>query len=123
MDLKLDTNGDLELGADDLVLVEDLDAIAQHLAIRFQFFRGDWFLDTRAGIPYYEQILRKAPDLNVVRSLFREVVLTTPGVLSINSFALDYELSTRTLSVSFGAITVLGELSFSEAFIVPRVAA
>lgn len=119
-DLKLDANGDLEIGPDgDLIIVRGVDAIMQHLRIRLQFFRGEWFLDTRLGIPYYEEVLRKAPDLNVVQSLFREAILTTPGVLSISEFALDYDGVARKLSLDFQALTTEGELRFTDVFIIP----
>ena len=122
-DLKLDANGDLEIGTDgDLIIVSGVDAIRQHLTIRFQFFRGEWFLDTRLGIPYYEEVLRKAPDLNVVESLLREVIQTTPGVLAINEFALDYDAVTRSLSLDFRALTTAGPLTFTDAFIIPAPA-
>jgi hypothetical protein len=120
MDLQLDSDHDLEIGDDgDLILVEDLDSIVQHLTIRLQFFLGEWFLDERIGFPYFEEVLRKAPDLNVVRSLFRDAILTTPGVLAVTELNLDYDGTTRTLSVSFRAATTEGPLTFDQEFIIP----
>jgi hypothetical protein len=123
-DLKLnEQTGDLDVGADgDLSLVDGIDAIRQHLKIRLQFFRGEWFLDTRLGVPYFEEILRKSPDLNVVQSLFRDVIRTTPGVVEITEFALDYEGTTRTLSLDFRALTTDGPLQFTEDFVIPAPA-
>ncbi len=123
-DLKLNVQtGDLEIGPDgDLIIVTGLDAIAQHLRIRFQFFRGEWSPDTRLGIPYFEEVLRKAPDLNVVQSLLREVILETPGVISITSFELDFEGVTRKLSLDFRALTTEGPLRFTEDFVIPSLA-
>jgi hypothetical protein len=122
-DLKLDENGDLEIGADgDLIIVDGIDAIRQHLKIRLQFFRGEWFLDTRLGIPYFEEVLRKAPDLNVVQSLLRETITTTPGVIRLTEFTLDYEGVTRALSLDFRALTTEGPLRFTEAFVIPSPA-
>lgn len=119
-DLKLDANGDLEIGPDgDLIIVRGLDAIMQHLRIRLQFFRGEWFLDTRLGIPYFEEVLRKAPDLNVVQSIIRDAITTTPGVISITEFSLDYDGVTRSLSLDGKALTTEGVLTFSEIFIIP----
>ncbi len=123
-DLKLNVQtGDLEIGPDgDLIIVTGLDAIAQHLRIRLQFFRGEWFLDTRLGIPYYEEVLIKAPDLNVVQSLLREAIRETPGVIAINSFELDFEGVTRRLSLDFEALTTEGPLRFTEDFVIPSPA-
>ena len=122
-DLKLDENGDLEIGPDgDLIIVTGIDAIRQHLRIRLQFFRGEWFLDTRLGIPYFEEVLIKAPDLNVVQSLLREAIRETPGVISITSFDLDFDGVTRKLSLDFRALTEEGPFRFTEDFVIPSPA-
>lgn len=122
-DLKLDANGDLEIGSDgDLIIVTGIDAIAQHWGIRLQFFRGEWFLDTRLGIPYFEEVLIKAPDLNVVQSLLREATRKTPGVIAINSFELGFDGVTRTLSLDSRALTEEGPLRFTEDFVIPSPA-
>lgn len=121
MDLQLDSTGDLEIGNnDDLILVDGIDSIAQSLAIGLRFFQGEWFLDLRIGFPYFEEVLRKAPDLNVVRSLFREAILATEGVLAISDLALDYDGTTRSLSVSFSAQTTEGPLEFDRELIIPQ---
>ncbi len=120
-DLKInEQTGDLEIGSDgDLIIVDGIDAIAQHLRIRFQFFLGEWFLNRLLGVPYFEEILRKAPDLNVVQSIFRDVILTTPGVLEITKFLVDFDGVTRQLSLDFDANTTEGPLTFTEDFVIP----
>ncbi len=124
MDLKVDDNGDLVVENDDLVLLTGLDAIIQHLKIRFRLFLGEWFLDTRVGIPWFEDILRKSPDLNVVNSLLREVITTTPGVIAITAFDLAVDSATRVLSMRFSASTTEGPITdFSLPFIIPQIAA
>jgi hypothetical protein len=121
MDLQLDSSGDLEIGDDgDLILIDGIDAIKQHLTISLQFFKGEWFLDIRIGFPYFEEVLRKAPDLNVVRSLFREAILAVDGVLAVADLELDYDGITRGLSVSFSTQTTEGPLEFDQEFIIPQ---
>ncbi len=123
-DLKLDTTtGDLELSAArDLQIVTGIDAIAQHLRIRFNFFFGEWFLNRLLGVPWFEEVLVKAPDLNVVQSLLRDVILTTPGVLEITRFVIDFDGVTRQLSLDFDANTTEGPLRFTEDFVIPAAA-
>lgn len=116
MDLALDANGDLLVERGDLALVDGLDAIAQHVAIRLQFFQGEWFLDQRVGIPYFQQVLVKAPNLTAVRSLLRDAVTTTPGVIAIVKFDLELGVD-RTLRVDFDASTDEGPLSFDRELI------
>lgn len=119
-DLLLDSTGDIDIDSNfNLRIVDGIDAIIQHLKLRLQFFRGEWFLDTRIGMPWFEEVLRKAPDLSVVQSLVREAITTTPGVTEISEFSLDYDGVTRTLSISFRATTESGPLEFSEDFVIP----
>lgn len=95
--------GDLALVGGTLAFVDGPQLVRQRLMSRFRFFLGEWFLDQRLGVPYFRDVLVKNPDLGVIRSLFRRLILTTPGVLSLTSFELLYDDSARTLSFDFSA--------------------
>jgi len=66
-------------------LVRGADAIAQRIRTRLLFFSGEWFLDKRLGIPYFDQILVKNPRLPVVNEIFRKAVKGVPGVASVSN--------------------------------------
>ena len=118
-DLALDTDGDLLIANNAVVLVEGDDAIVQQLRIRFRFFLGEWFLDIRQGTPYYEEILIKNPDLSRVNGIFKQVILSTPGIASLEEFDLNFDGAERLLTVTFLARKTDGEiLEFSEEFII-----
>jgi hypothetical protein len=121
-DIALDSSG-LDIDTNNgsgLSLVEDADAIAQSLLIRLRFFQGEYFLDTRLGIPYFEKILIKNPNLVVVRQLYRETILETPGVLEITRFDLIFTTSTRMLKLDFTCLVTTSEepLDFSTEFLI-----
>ena len=81
--------GDLVLTNHNLSLVTDVSACAaQKLANRFLLLLGEWFLDTRIGLPYYQSIAVKNPNLKVLQALFTQVVLSVPGIQSIQSLLL-----------------------------------
>lgn len=108
-DLLLDTNShDLDTSGYKLHLSSGLDATAQRIKIRLKLFLGEWFLDTAAGVPYYEDILIKNPDLNLVKAALQQQILTTPEVVELISFDLQLDNQTRTLSVTFAATTTSG---------------
>lgn len=86
-----------------LEIVEGECEVEQRLRTRFRFFRGTWFLDTDAGVPYYDDILLKNPSFPIVGGILREVALTTPGVQSLNEFDLDLD-SNRELRVSINPV-------------------
>jgi len=82
-DLKLDTFGELDLSSGDLQFVTGADAVAQHLRIRLRFFLGEWFLDTRVGIPYFSVFFIKQPNLAAIEAIYRRAIQTVPGVDSL----------------------------------------
>lgn len=94
----------------DLVLVSGRDAVRQHLAIRLRTFLGECFLDTRVGMPYFQQILVKDPNVSAVRALYRKAIMTTPGVTDLKALEVTVDWSTRTASVAFAVETTDGDL-------------
>jgi hypothetical protein len=102
--------GDLVIADGDLVLVSGIDAVAQLIQSYLLLFRGEWFLDESAGIPYFEDILVKNPNLSAIREIFRQTLLEVPGVLSVESLSLELSAE-RTLSVDWKVDTDLGELT------------
>lgn len=119
MDIKLNNDLDIDISTGDLVFVEGTEAIAQHLRIRLGFFLGEWMLDRRLGVPYFQHVLIKNPKTSVVRGILRKVILRTPGVLTVSDLLVTYEPTTRIMSVSFTA-QVTGDvtLNFDEEFII-----
>ena len=118
-DLALDGTGDLLIDGGDLSIVRDGDALVQQLAIDFQFFKGEWFLDVRLGVPYFQEVLIKNPDLVAVNGIFRQVLEQSPAVNSIEEFNSDFDAATRKLSVTFTVRTVDGQIViFDREFII-----
>lgn len=119
-DIQLDSAGDLLIQDDSLVIVDGDDALVQHLTIRLRFFLKEWFLDQRVGVPYYEQILIKNPDIAVIRSIFRVAIITTSGISAIDTFDTAFDVAIRKFTVTFTARKDDGEtLDFSKEFIIP----
>ncbi len=117
----LTSSGDLDISKGRLQIVSNGTEIAQKIAIRLQFFRGEWSLDTSVGIPYFQNLLGvKNPNLSTVRSLLLEAITSCPGVASVTNFTLSLDNNTRTLSVSFQATTDTQDpIDFSRIFVVP----
>jgi len=105
--------GDLELVGGTVHWVEGPEAVRQKLSARFKFFLNEWFLDLRQGVPYYRDVFVKEPNLDVIRSLFRRIVVECPGVLSIGRFQLVYDEPNRGLSFDFTAKVTGGDLVVS----------
>lgn len=63
--------------------------------------RGEWWLDPTIGVPYFEEILKKNPDMSVVRQAFASVILSVPGVQEITRLEIKFLKATRALRVDF----------------------
>lgn len=106
--------GDLDLQQGSLFVLDGSSYTRQKLSVRFKFFITEWFLDQRQGVPYYRDVLGKTPNLDVVRSLFRKIILGTPGVLSLSSFKISIDEAQRTLAFAFQANAKDGPITVVE---------
>ena len=113
--LTLDTTtGDLVISGNTFPIIDGADAVAQHLKCRFQLFLGEWFLDTRLGVPYFQEILVKGPSFAAVSEILKKVALETPGVTEVTIFEVDYDGVTRLFSLHISAMTTDGPIDFSQ---------
>lgn len=85
-------------------LLRGTDAIIQKFKCRAQFLLGEWFLDTRLGVPWLQRILIKNPDLTVITAILTQVATGTPGIASVKSFDTSLDRNTRKLDCNFVAI-------------------
>jgi len=108
MDIAITADDDLDITGGKLSFVSGIDAIAQHIKIRSRFFLGEWFLDTREGVPYFRDVLVKNPSRAVIVSTFKRVLLDTPGVATIDKFELVIERETRAATIDWEVTTIDG---------------
>lgn len=104
------TDRDLVLTAGDLTPVYDGASIAQEAEIRMRTFLGEWFADTSAGLPWWQSILVKAPNLSVIKSRISDEILDIVGIAKLSQLDLAFDRSARTLGVTWAATTDLGEI-------------
>lgn len=107
-DLKL-VNGDIVIesvnGSKELILISDYaECVAQDLECALNFFLGEWFLDTREGLPVFRVVFVKNPNISAVSSMFSRAILKRPGVAKLDFFQTDYDRAKRTIQILFRAI-------------------
>lgn len=89
----------------DLVLVDGnvtmTGDLAQRLDCLLRTFRGEWWLDPSIGVPWFEEVLKKNPDLQVIRQLLVSVLMSDSEVASVSRMDVELDRITRTLGVSF----------------------
>ena len=118
-DLKIDTEtGDLAIENGDLVQLTTTnmaELVEQRLKKRLGLFQGEWFLDTRQGVPYFQQILVRHPNMTAIQAVLVREILDTDGVLSLISYSQSLNTAPRSLSVSFSVETEDGPVDLGTA--------
>jgi hypothetical protein len=94
------------------VILRSLGAVEAAIALRnkFLFVKGEYFLDTRQGVPYFQYVFVKNPDLLIVKDLFTQVIKSVPGVASIDRLDVSFDRATRKGAFSFRAIAANGKV-------------
>jgi hypothetical protein len=109
VDFLQDANGDLDFSKG-LQHTPDLPTyVRQKLSENFNFWQGEWFLDTRKGIPYFKHVIGQKFDRFLLQTLFRRAAVRTHGVGSVEALALAFDNEARELSVLARVRTVQGE--------------
>lgn len=88
--------------------------LSQRIKHRLQTFKGECFLDREIGVPYYNEILKKNPDLGRIRSLLSSVISEVDGVDKILSLDLSFDRKTRITYVTFRVLGNDGSIATGE---------
>lgn len=96
------------------------DYVVAHIAECLSMFAGEWYLDTREGIPYFT-IVSTRPDLSLLRGLFRRAVLAVPGVGDVTGIALSFDGKHRALTVVISATLTDGTVLTNVPYLVPWI--
>lgn len=99
-DICLDSNHDLKIESNDLVILTGLEAKVQKLTQKFKLFLGEWFLNTSKGIPYFQKIMTKQVNPSEIDAILKDVILSSEDVIELISFDLQLN-SDRKLLLTF----------------------
>ena len=81
---------------------------------KLKLWYGEWFLERSKGIRYKERILIKGPDANLVKAEFRRAIIGTKDVVSLKSFDLQQDNTTRELFVTGEILTTSGVITLNQ---------
>lgn len=114
----LDSNNDILIRNGSFATVTEGPQIAQHVRTRLLFYLGEWFLDTRSGPPWLQEVFVKPINPRLVESVIKTTITNTPGLKQITEFSMSLpDKTNRQLQVSFSANTEFGTINNEEIFI------
>jgi len=120
MDLSLDLNPasptykDLLLQDGDLVINSGVDQVQQDLIQRLSFYQSEWFLDNTLGVPWFQQILVKNPDIGAIDAVLINTITNTPGITQLVSYKSTPSFKNRFLGLEFKAISTAGVINYTD---------
>lgn len=101
--------GDLAVTQDNKIrLVDGVDYVRQKIAHKFRFLLGEWFRDTRKGLPLKQYVFVKNPNLDVVRAILRSVLRSITEIAEFSEVIFEWDRSTRKLAVGFECVLLDG---------------
>lgn len=74
---------------------------AQDVASAIKLFLGELWYNSEPGIPYFQQILGKAPPINTFKDYMVKAALTVPGVVSATCVIESFQDRTVKGAVTF----------------------
>ena len=115
LDILLTPDGDLRVTEwGDIGLTE---SIRQAIRIRLLWFFEEWRFAPQYGVPYYEAILIKNPNLERIRRIIKNEVQSVDGVTSARNIRIDHDKSSRKARIFYEA--VVGEETYREEVEIP----
>lgn len=107
---KLTPDGDIDLTNGRTSFVDGAAYVEQKIRTRLLFLRGEWALDTRLGMPWFEEILGRRVLPERLDSLVRQAINTILEVATVNQVAVDVDELNRSYTISYQVTTTGGEI-------------
>lgn len=109
LDARLDDDGDIYIGPNGPEWISGIEGVSQLVAIAIKLFKGEWFLNLDAGVPYFQEILARKFDRALTRQRLLEQIEKVPGVVQVLLLEVEFEATTRTMSVRIKLRTLFGD--------------
>lgn len=113
-----DTYKDFLVQNGDLVMTSDIesggtDPVLQDCIQSISWIAGEWFLDIQSGVPFFQEIFVKNPDLDAVNAIFMSVLQQVPGVVAITFAQFTPNFGARSIGAQFSIQKTTGVVSYN----------
>lgn len=103
MDILLDAKGDLCISPKgDIILKE---SVAQKINIRLRWLADEWRWNKDEGLPYFEHLLIKNPDIDYFESLIRAKIFEVDEITEVRNVSITFDNKTRSGLIKYVALT------------------
>lgn len=109
-DILLDSGGDIFISETADISLRH--SIKQDVKIRLQWFFAEWRFSPEDGVPYFEDVFVKNPNIDRITQIIREEAAKADGANEIRNVLVEIDALTRNAKIRFTIITDYG--SFRE---------
>ena len=103
LDILLAPDGDLDITENgDIQLTE---SVRQAVRVRLLWFFGEWRFAPRLGVPYFEDVFTKNPNIARIRAHVRREVLGVREVTDVRNLQVEVGARSRMARIAFAAVT------------------
>ena len=103
LDILLTPDGDLNITENGGIQLTE--SVRQAVRIRLLWFFREWRFAPEFGVPYFEDILIKNPNINRIRAIVRREVLSVREVRDVRDLQIDINANRRIARIAFNAVT------------------
>ena len=93
----------------------DADAIPQLVKQRLKTFKGELFMNTKLGVPYYQTIFKKGVSNFLIYNELKKVVEEVYGVIKVEDMTLKIDNKKRELIVKMNIKGTYNNFTLEEA--------
>ena len=93
-------------------LIEGVESVRQRVGQRLRLHRGEWFLQAVRGVPWFDEVLRGSPGL--AQAIIEDEIRQVHGVTNVSNVQVQFDRSTRRVSISADVETQFGPMQVSE---------
>jgi hypothetical protein len=109
MNLELDSSGDLVIDKG-VKFIRGNAAVAQLISNRLKTILGEWEINKTIGLPWFTDLLRHNPNMNLIYSWIMRIISETEGVIKVDVLQL-VRTNDRKLHVGFKVETIYGPVT------------
>ena len=95
-------------------IVRGTEDIRQRAIQKMRFFRGEWFLDTEAGVPWFQRILTRPVEIGVVNAILSSALEDVEGVVRVENVDATLDRENRAMTFSATLVTEEGSIDMEE---------
>jgi hypothetical protein len=94
-------------------IVAGKDQVRQNIEDRLRMVYGEWFLNTEIGVPWFDKVFVKNPDLSAIDIILKSTILDTLEVTELLAYKSALDRTRRKFSVTFTALSIYGDVVFN----------